>query len=169
MWRANGGRMRKRYACSDFRRDMTGPVVYAAIAEFGVPDSKFVKVGHTHELVNRLAGIQTGCPVQIGDVAYARVRSPETAREVEGLIHKAMRDYRSQGEWFRFDLTDAEHERVWRGAIPAVLNHVVGKGNWKLHSINYADIRAATAAAKRERYARMMRRRSRVALTGTDA
>jgi hypothetical protein len=161
--------MRKRYVYSDFRRDMTGPVVYAAIAEFGLPGTKFVKVGHTHELVDRLAGIQTGCPVQIGDVAYAKLRSLEAAREAERLIHRAMQGYRSQGEWFRFNLDDPEHGRVWRGAIPAVLNHVSGKGRWELKSINYGDIREAMASAKRARYAKLVQRRKRMGLTGTAA
>jgi len=156
--------VRKRYAYSDFRRDMTGPVVYAAIAELG--GSKFVKVGHTTELVNRMAGLQTGCPVQIGDVAYARVPTTEVAREAERLIHLAMQVYRSQGEWFCFDLSDPEHERVWRGAIPAVLNHVSGKGRWTLKSINYSEIRDALVTAKRDQYAKLKRRRK-ARLSGT--
>ena len=159
-------RSRRRVAYSDFRRDMTGSVIYAAIADFGIPNTKFVKVGHTHELVNRLAGLQTGCPVQIGDVAYARCPNIDVARQTEGLIHKAMRLYQSQGEWFRFDLSDPEHERVWRGAIPAVLNFTVGNGKWTLRSINYAEIRDAAETARREKVAKFFKRRKR-ALTGT--
>lgn len=148
--------MRRRYVYSDMRRDMTGPVVYAAIADFG--SAKFVKVGHTSELVNRMASIQTGCPVQIGDVAYARVASIDVARSAEKLIHQAMKPYRSQGEWFQFDLSRPEDARVWRGAIPAVLNHVAGNGRWSLRSINYAEIREALAEGKAESYRRRLRR-----------
>ena len=149
--------MTAKYAASDFRRDMTGPCVYAAIADFGGAD-KFVKVGYTIKLVTRMSELQTGCPVQIGDVAYARVPTVEAARHVEKLVHQAMKPYRSQGEWFRFDLSQPEDERVWRGAIPAVLNHVVGKGRWNMRSINYGEVRAALAEANSERYQRRLRR-----------
>lgn len=148
--------MRKKYVYSDMRRDMTGPVVYAAIAEIG--SARFVKVGYTGKLIERIAGLQTGCPVQIEDVAYARLPTTECARSAEKLIHQAMKPYRSQGEWFQFDLSRPEDSRVWRGAIPAVLNHVVGKGRWSLRSINYADIRQTMAEAKSEQYRRRIRR-----------
>lgn len=144
---------------SNFRRDMTAPVLYAAIAEFGAPGVKFVKVGHTHELVARLAGIQTGCPVQIGQVAYCRFPSIEPAREAERLIHLAMRNHRSQGEWFRFDLGSAEDKRVWGGAIPAVLNYVAGKGSWDLRSIDYAEIRNAAVCSRRSKLAVIRKRK----------
>jgi len=140
--------MKAKYAFSDLRRDMTCPVVYAAIADMG-GGVKFVKVGHTRELIGRLPSIQTGCPVQIGDVAYARLRDTDIARRAESLIHTVMKPYISQGEWFRFDLTDAEHKRVWDGAIPAVLNALVGKGHWTLKSVNYGEMREAANEARR--------------------
>lgn len=155
------GSINVRYAYDDFRRDMTGAVVYAAVVDFGIPGHKFLKVGHSRELIDRLAGIQTGCPVQIGDVAYARMPSIEAAVQAERLVHRAMAKYSTQGEWFKFDMGDPEHVRVWRGAIPAVLNHVVGKGKWSLKSVNYAEIRAAMAEAKSERFARLKKRRLR--------
>lgn len=155
------GSINVRYAYSDFRRDMTGPVLYAAVVDFGIPGHKFLKVGHSRELINRLASIQTGCPVQIGDVAYARLASIDAACNAERLVHKAMAKHASQGEWFKFDMGDPEHVRVWRGAIPAVLNHVAGKGGWALKSVNYAEIRAAMAEAKSERFARLKKRRHR--------
>lgn len=161
------GRMSKRSLISNFRHDMTGPVVYAAIADFGLPSVKFVKIGHTNELLSRLGGIQTGCPVQIGGVAYARVPSIEQAREVEGLVHRIMGRRKSQGEWFRFDLEDEADKKLWRGGIPAALNHVMGKGRWVLRSIDYAAIRAAAVESGRERSARAFRRhKSRITGTG---
>src|SRR5690606_2590389 len=96
----------------------------------------------------RLPSIQTGCPVQIGDVAYARMRDVDMARRAEALIHTVMKPYRSQGEWFRFDLDDPEHKRVWDGAIPAVLNEVAGKGHWTLKAVNYGEMREAANEAK---------------------
>jgi len=130
----------------DLLQDMSGPVVYAAVA--AIPGSiKFVKVGFSTSLISRLQSIQTGCPVPITSVSYCRTNTVDKARAAEAAIHLLMADQRSVGEWFKFDLSSERDMKVWRGAIPAVLNEMFGKGRWKLKSFDYARAARIKVAA----------------------
>lgn len=131
---------------ADLIRDMSGPVVYAAVA--AMPGNhKFVKVGHSTGLISRLSSIQTGCPVPITTVSYCACHAVDKARAAEAAIHLLMSEHRSVGEWFKFDLTKERDMKVWRGAIPAVLNELLGSGRWKLKSFDYAKAAGLKSAA----------------------
>lgn len=130
----------------DLINDLSQPVVYAAVAPI-VSGTKFVKVGWSGGLLSRLASIQTGCPVPITDVSYVRTWTPESARSIEAAIHLLMAECRSQGEWFKFDLADERQRKIWRGAIPAVLNEAFGKGRWEIKTFNYSRALCSRKAA----------------------
>lgn len=125
---------------------MFGPVVYAAVAPIA-PGLKFVKVGYSEGLLSRIRDVQTGCPVPISDVSYVRLFSATQARSVEAAIHLLMAEFRSSGEWFRFDLSVQRDLKVWKGAIPAVLNEALGRGRWKLKTFNYSRAVGSSRAA----------------------
>src|SRR5690606_29335526 len=122
----------------DLLKDMWEPVVYAIEAPI-VPGFKFVKIGYTTGLVARMEDIQTGCPVRIGDVSYVRAMSVEKARNIEAALHLVLGEVRSSGEWFRFDMSNERHQKLWRGAFPAVLNEAFGKGRWKIKRFKNPD------------------------------
>ena len=130
-------RLRPSVCREELARDLLGPVVYAAVAPM-TAGCKFVKVGYSEGLLSRMRSVQTGCPVPIAEVSYVRVFSADQARNIESAIHLLMAEFRSSGEWFKFDLSSPRDLKAWRSAIPAVLNEAVGKGRWNLKTFNYS-------------------------------
>lgn len=58
---------------------------------------RHVKIGHSRNVYNRVAGIQTGCPFT---VKIAGHWSTPHAREIERRAHAILAKYRWAGEWF---------------------------------------------------------------------
>ena len=60
----------------------------------------FVKVGYTSNLDRRMEQLQTGNPYKLG-VLQAYVFDTElAARQLEAQLHRDLKPYRAQGEWF---------------------------------------------------------------------
>lgn len=62
-----------------------------------VRSGKFVKIGHSRNVPKRIAGLQTGCPLT---VRLVRQWVSHMAPEIETRAHKALSEYRLEGEWF---------------------------------------------------------------------
>lgn len=61
----------------------------------------FVKIGHSADVVARLAELQTGNPYQLQLAAVI----PDVTEIVEGYFHAAFLEDRVNGEWFRMSPT----------------------------------------------------------------
>lgn len=60
-------------------------------------DLKFIKVGMTVNIKQRLSNIQSGCPFPL--FLWLSIKTP-TPKKLEAAIHRLLRDFRSHGEWF---------------------------------------------------------------------
>lgn len=69
------------------------PSVYALATH----DLKFIKLGFSTYLKQRIRNIQSACPFEI--FLWLMIKTPEP-REVEADLHKLMRHCRLRGEWF---------------------------------------------------------------------
>ena len=59
------------------------------------------KIGISQDINKRLKGLQTGSPHPVKCVAY--YTTEDSARSVEGKLHKLFHKYRLSGEWFDFE------------------------------------------------------------------
>ena len=59
------------------------------------------KIGISQDINKRLKGLQTGSPHPVRCIAYYTTK--ESARSVEGKLHKLFHKYRLSGEWFDFE------------------------------------------------------------------
>ncbi len=63
-----------------------------------------IKVGYTSDSVEkRISQLQTGNLRELNIVMIFTFDSPEMARQIEKLLHFNLKDFRIQGEWFRYD------------------------------------------------------------------
>ena len=60
----------------------------------------FYKIGISHDVNKRLAGLQTGNCHKVTCLAYYQTQQP--ASKVERALHKLFDKYRMNGEWFDF-------------------------------------------------------------------
>jgi hypothetical protein len=115
--------------------------VYMMVADAGEGFS-FCKVGITGNLSERIVAVQVGCPVPIREVAYLSLRAEQT-RLAERVFHDWLKDYHSQGEWFRMNLADPIHKAVFHDATRKVIELVgLSETRWKrmdLRSIKMLD------------------------------
>jgi hypothetical protein len=61
---------------------------------------KYAKIGYAVNIRRRLRDIQTSCPFPL---AIYREFSTPAAPHIEAELHRAFRDYRIRGEWFKGD------------------------------------------------------------------
>jgi hypothetical protein len=81
----------------------------------------YCKIGISRDLAKRVAGVQTGCPIPISDVAYLQVGSTYT-RQAEAMMHSGLKKFHSQGEWFRLNFTDPEHKAAFQEVTKRVID-----------------------------------------------
>jgi hypothetical protein len=119
--------------------------VYMMVADLGT-DHRYCKIGFTGDLKKRICGVQIGCPVPISDIAYVRVRNTSQAYQIEQMIHYGLREFRSQGEWFRLDFSNPEHKSIFGRVTEDVFSRLMGSG-WRwvhmdIEAIQYVDVAA---------------------------
>lgn len=71
-------------------------------------DEEFVKFGVATDPKKRLAGIMTGCPVDVEILSAMHCGARATAFELERLIHAAMNKHYLRGEWFKWHTHTAQ-------------------------------------------------------------
>lgn len=62
------------------------------------PDVGVVKIGRTKSLKQRMKALAAMSPARLVPVAYIYDK-----RELEGWLHKALKDHRHHGEWFKLE------------------------------------------------------------------
>jgi len=98
------------------------PIVYCLITD----NEKYIKIGRTKNLKNRMNNIQSGCPFRLTLFSHFKTSTPniDEAVVLDMLIHCHLR-----GEWFAPDRADIEtivdhfNSKLsdYRGAIDALL------------------------------------------------
>lgn len=113
----------------------------------------FMKIGISHQAEKRLMDIQVACPLKIESIFVLLIGSMSDARYAERAVHSELARYRSNGEWFLFDMRKAEHKAAFNEGCRRALDPLVGAG-WKWHELDLRRIRRAIAAAEKERAAK---------------
>lgn len=121
-----------------------GWVIYVLITA-PVESASFFKVGATKNIGKRINALQTGCPLPIGEFLYHKALSRESAFAVERAMHEAMRDHRSSGEWFRFDVSDPEHKALFNEVLQIAGKRSPGYA-WKWNRLSVSSLRRALKA-----------------------
>lgn len=125
---------------------MIGSCVYMMVADVGAEHS-FCKIGITGDLGKRIAGIQTGCPVPIVDVAYISAL-PYSARQIEGYLHAQLEEFHTHGEWFRLNLKDKDHKAKFHLATRFALYRVGMPSAAKWKRLNPETVKFACKALR---------------------
>ena len=89
--------------------------VYIMAAPDGEGDT-FFKVGITSVVTKRIGQVQTGCPLKIKQVWILPVWSNGAAQMIEKMMHDSLKEFGSQGEWFRMDTGLPEHKKAMKSA-----------------------------------------------------
>jgi hypothetical protein len=111
---------------------------------------KHVKIGISHNIKNRLVGIQTGCPFPIKLASHWET---PYARKIEKAAHLALVKYRTTGEWFIIpvnvgiavvDTLVNAHPRPRNNYLAEPLPAVVFCGNCSHHHVMPVSPKRAT-------------------------
>lgn len=95
-------------------------MIYFIVTE----DNKFVKIGYTSNLKNRIVNIQNGNPYEL-----TVIKTIKGGYTKEQLIHKQLHNYHRKGEWFYYNqyvkdfiktLTDDENEPIHQQYDPLI-------------------------------------------------
>lgn len=61
-------------------------------------NAKICKIGFSTNVFKRISGIQTGCPIPLEIICVVH-----GTIEIEKKLHKKYKDFRMNGEWFRYE------------------------------------------------------------------
>lgn len=136
-------------------------VLYVMVAEAGETLRHF-KIGISSDVDRRLPSVQTGCPLPITSVMCVRVPGKRAAKGIEGMMHWRLRDYRTSGEWFQFDLSNPAHKAAFNGAAKAAMRMHMDSPDepWSWTVFSVADLkRRSERMTVEDREARKQARR----------
>ena len=116
---------------------MRGAYVYMLLCD--VDDLFYIKIGMSIDPIRRLSELKTACPFKARTLAVCNFWSHEKALIVERALHKEMREYRSQGEWFAFKKADKEKfNSLWKTVFSRECKGGSGLG-WTKLSVKELD------------------------------
>jgi len=117
------------------------------------PEVKYFKIGISYQMSPRIASVQTGCPMKIKSSLCVQMPTRRSAIGAEGRLHKLLAGFNTSGEWFRFDMTAADHKQAFKLATRAVLDPILGP-DWKWEVITLDELKEyrASRAASNPRY-----------------
>ena len=101
----NDGRIRGAYIYMLLCQDDGGPV--------------YVKIGMSSNPTQRLHALRLGCPVTPHQFCTMRHSSSKIALKTERILHKALKQWRSSGEWYRVPVSE---QKEFNQALRAALN-----------------------------------------------
>lgn len=95
------------------------------MAIYLISDGELVKIGHSKNPIKRLAQLQTGHPKKLKLIKTFNweTQGKITERIMEGRIHYLLRQFHSNGEWFKFTFSNDELIEL----INRILNHQIRK------------------------------------------
>jgi len=93
-----------------------GAFVYMLLC--GEGDAIYVKIGMSAQPTRRLMTLVNNCPVPAQRFATANTYSRKMAYAVERALHRKMKHWRQQGEWFRLEHGDKEEfNGIWKSVF----------------------------------------------------
>jgi hypothetical protein len=88
----------------------------------------YVKIGSSVDPIKRLKQLTTGCPLQPEVLAVVELPGKQRANNLEHALHLALEQWRSSGEWFKFQQSDRQvFNDIWR---PILQTH--SSPGWRL-------------------------------------
>lgn len=140
--------------------EVAGFYIYAI--ELRHAGETWVKIGHTKNLITRIAGLQTGCPVLYSRCVYWRVEHKGIAygyidtytQLVEQYAHACISDDRKQGEWFNAELSENLLQKVHAAMLVAAttlkpwVEYEFGNRNCQKKNKYHSDAKEIIAAVR---------------------
>lgn len=109
--------------------------LYVMVADSGDSEVRYFKIGISDNVASRVASVQTGCPIPITQVMTLSVGGRSKARSAEKNLHRVMQEFRTCGEWFKFDLSRQDHKDAFNRFCRSVLDAEIGSGwSWTVRS-----------------------------------
>lgn len=100
--------------------------VYAMLCQDG-DGPGYVKFGHSTRIGQRLSTLRLSCPIPARYFAISHVGPYRHLMfEAEKTLHKAFRNRRITGEWFKFDFSSLEDKREFNDKTNFVLRQICG-------------------------------------------
>lgn len=105
----------------------------------------YIKFGYSSRIGQRLTALKHSCPVpaKVFAIIEAGKRKPH-ARLLEKALLRHFAARRSTGEWYRFDITQAEDKREFNEGCHAVFRAILGPQHewWTTISVKALDMHA---------------------------
>lgn len=71
-------------------------------------DDIHIKIGMSQEPLKRALALRNNCPLPLNTMAVVDLQSRRMALGLERDLHKALANWRTNGEWFKFSLEDKQ-------------------------------------------------------------
>lgn len=95
---------------------LRGSYVYMLMCQDA--ETIYIKVGRSVSPLQRLSHLRTACPVAPEIMAIMEVSTQGRAGQIELALHTALSKWRTNGEWFRFQIADRpQFNAAWRSVI----------------------------------------------------
>lgn len=85
---------------------IAGSYVYFLCCAGDNPDIVYIKIGISDIPTKRLYSLVNGCALRPLTFGTCNVRSRKVAREIENKLHRALKAWQTNGEWFRFNKSE---------------------------------------------------------------
>lgn len=111
------------YSKKGRRIDYDGLFVYCLVC-MDADGPAYFKFGYSGSIGQRISQIRSVCPVPAKYVCVALVGdNREHTLQVERALHKRFKEYRvdPRREWFRFDIKNPEHKRIFNEETKSIL------------------------------------------------
>ena len=91
----------------------------------------YIKIGRSRRVWQRIDALLTGCPIPAKYVAIAKMPNKTMTGRIERRLHKAFKDRKTQGEWFRFDFSNNDDKRVFNSECRKAFNMLRNPAKWE--------------------------------------
>jgi len=119
---------------------LRGHFVYLGFAEES-GGAIHVKVGRSSDPYRRFLALSHASPIEIKLFRCVRLPYLESSKIAEKLIHRGLAEFRSNGEWYRFDARIPEHKQTLHRVCRGVLDKVASSG-WHWDTVHMKALRA---------------------------
>lgn len=105
----------------------------------------YFKVGRTSDIVRRVCGVQTGCPLKIQKAWAITLWDNGASQRLEAAMHEMLRPFHSHGEWFFMRTDNLEHKAAMNEAMDFGSRYASQMSTVKWRALGIAELRKAVA------------------------
>jgi hypothetical protein len=121
-------------------------------------DLVYLKIGHSHQPIERFNGIKTSCPLPASEMWMAMENANKQAVALERSLHRRFANWNTQGEWFCFNMRSPDDKASfsigWKLSLAEEMPHLINSGWQKVDLIELQRQQDAMSRVVRPMYAR---------------